>query len=248
VRVEYQGEVWVASGDYKTQDDGLSTPYEPVKCNAFISESTFGLPIFQWRSQQSIFDQLHQWWRKNQDEGTASVILCYALGKAQRILSGIDTSIGPVFAHGAIANINDLMISAGEPLPEVLRITAETKKESFRKALILATSSVLNTSWLRKLAPFSIGYASGWMQIRGNKRRRAADVGFALSDHADWHGLNSAIEATGARKIFITHGYTYQFAKWLREERGLDAHEVKTAYVGEQIEDSGESEGSENQQ
>ena len=128
VRVEYQGEVWVASGDYKTQDDGLSTPYEPVKCNAFISESTFGLPIFQWRSQQSIFDQLHQWWRKNQDEGTASVILCYALGKAQRILSGIDTSIGPVFAHGAIANINDLMISAGEPLLKYCALQQRQKK------------------------------------------------------------------------------------------------------------------------
>jgi putative mRNA 3-end processing factor len=241
VRVEHHGNVWVASGDYKTENDGITAPFEPVKCHAFISESTFGLPIYQWKSQQKIFDQLHRWWKKNQEENTASVIICYALGKAQRILCGIDRSIGPVYGHGAITNVNDVLRNAGEPIPEMIRITPDTKKDELRRALVLATSSVQNTSWLRKLAPFSIGYASGWMQIRGNKRRRAADVGFALSDHADWKGLNDSIAATGAEKVFITHGYTYQFTKWLRE-KGLDAHEVKTEYVGELVDEAGADE------
>src|SRR4029077_9722721 len=151
---------------------------------------------------------------------------------AQRIMCNIDLSTGPVYAHGAIENVNEVLRLAGEPIPSAKRITAETTKQNLRGALVLATSSVLNTSWLRKLAPFSIAYASGWMQVRGNKRRRAADVGFALSDHADWKGLNETIKATGAQKIFVTHGFTYQFAQWLNEQ-GYDAHEVKTAFKGE---------------
>lgn len=238
VRVELNGEVWVASGDYKTENDGITIPFEPVKCDAFISESTFGLPVYLWKSQQKIFEEIERWWKINQEENTASVLLCYALGKAQRILCGIDTGIGPIYAHGAIENVNEVLRKSGEPIPGVLRITAENKKEDFRKALILATASVQNTSWLANLAPYSIAYASGWMQIRGNKRRRAADVGFALSDHADWNGLNTSIAATGAQKVFVTHGYTHQFAKWLRE-KGLDAQEVKTEYEGE-VEESGQ--------
>ncbi|MEO6167892.1 MAG: ligase-associated DNA damage response exonuclease [Chitinophagales bacterium] len=237
VRVELAGEVWVASGDYKTEIDGISIPFEPVKCDTFISESTFGLPVYQWKTQQKIFEEIERWWRRNQEENTASVLLCYALGKAQRILCGIDTAIGPIYAHGAIENINEVLRNAGELIPGALRITAENKKEDFRKALILATASVQNTSWLAKLSPYSLGYASGWMQIRGNKRRRAADVGFALSDHADWSGLNNAIAATQARRVFVTHGYTYQFAKWLRE-KGLDAEEVKTEYEGDVVDEA----------
>ncbi|MBK9732538.1 MAG: ligase-associated DNA damage response exonuclease [Chitinophagaceae bacterium] len=236
VRVELNGEVWVASGDYKTEDDGISTPFEPVKCNTFISESTFGLPVYQWKAQQRIFDEIESWWKRNQERGMASVLLCYALGKAQRILCGIDLSTGPIYAHGAIENVNEVLRKNGSPVPEVKRITAENKREDFRNALILATAAVQNTSWLAKLKPYSIGFASGWMQIRGNKRRGAHDIGFALSDHADWNGLNNAVKATGAERVFVTHGYTYQFARWLRE-KGLDAQEVTTSYQGEVIVD-----------
>ncbi|MBA3649125.1 MAG: ligase-associated DNA damage response exonuclease [Chitinophagales bacterium] len=244
VRVEKDGEVWVMSGDYKLENDCLSPRFEPVQCNVFITESTFGLPIYQWKPQSQIFDHIKRWWQKNQEENVCSIIMCYALGKAQRILCGIDLGIGPVYAHGAIENINEILRKAGEPIPPVRRITPETTKDDLRKALVLATSSVLNTSWLRKLAPFSIGYASGWMQVRGNKRRRAADAGFVLSDHADWSGLNETVKATGAQKVFVTHGFTYQFAKWLREQ-GLDAHEVKTAFKGESIDETTDETGTE---
>src|SRR5262249_28269213 len=153
----------------------------------------------------------NNWWRKNQNENVTSVLICYALGKAQRIIAAVDKSLGTMYAHGAIENVNEVLRNAGEIIPPVLRIIPETKKGDLQKSLVFATSSVLNTSWLRRLAPYSIAYASGWMQIRGNKRRRAADVGFALSDHADWNGLNETIKETGAEKIFVTHGYTFPF-------------------------------------
>src|SRR6185369_17199741 len=146
-----------------------------------------------------------RWWKRNQEEEICSVLICYALGKAQRILCNLDLSIGAIYAHGAIENVNQVLRQAGEKIPDVKRITAETTKNDFRKALVLGTGSVVNSAWIRKLAPFSIGYASGWMQIRGNKRRRAADVGFAMSDHADWNGLNETVKATGAEKVFVTH-------------------------------------------
>lgn len=237
VRVEQNGEVWVASGDYKTEADGISTPFEPVQCNTFITESTFALPVFQWKPQQQVFAEIENWWQNNREQDVASVLFCYSLGKAQRLLCGLDVSRGPVFAHGAIENINDVLRLSGLKIPQVNRVTVENHKEDFRKALILATVSVQNSSWLRKMAPYSLGNASGWMQIRGNKRRGATDTGFVLSDHADWNGLNHAVKATGAEQVFVTHGYTYQFARWLREQ-GLDAKEVSAGHRGVVAEDA----------
>lgn len=236
VRVEWKGEVWVAAGDYKIADDGISVPFEPVRCNTFITESTFALPVYRWKTQEKIFGEMEDWWKRNQQQGIASVLLCYALGKAQRILCGIDNTIGPIYAHGAIENVNELLRKGGAPVPEVRLVSSTDKKDAFRNALILATSSVLNTSWLSGMAPYAIGVASGWMQIRGNKRRGAADIGFALSDHADWPGLNDAVKATGATRVFVTHGFTYQFARWLCEQ-GLDAREAATSYRGDRVEE-----------
>jgi putative mRNA 3-end processing factor len=247
VRVEKNGEVWVVSGDYKTENDGITTPFELVKCQAFISECTFGLPVFHWKPQQEIFELVHRWWKRNQEEQTCSVLICYALGKAQRILCHLDLDQGPVYAHGAIEKVNEVLREGGEKIPRVRQVTPETTKEELRQALVLATGSVVNNAWIRKLAPFSIGYASGWMQIRGNKRRRAADVGFALSDHADWNGLNETIKQTGAEKIFVTHGYTEAFSQWLNEN-GFDASVVKTEFSGEMLEEglsAGETPGRE---
>jgi len=237
VRVEKNGEVWAVSGDYKTENDGITVPFEVVKCNTFITESTFGLPVFQWKPQSEVINQIQRWWKRNQEEETCSVLICYALGKAQRILCNLDLSIGEVYAHGAIENVNEVLRQAGEKIPPTLRIGAETSKQNLRRALVLATASVVNSAWIRKLAPFSIGYASGWMQIRGNKRRRAADVGFALSDHADWNGLNETVRATGAEKIFVTHGFTEQFSQWLNE-KGVAADIVKTEYSGESFDEN----------
>jgi putative mRNA 3-end processing factor len=229
IRVEYQGEVWVVSGDYKTEDDGISAAFEPVRCHHFISECTFGMPVYQWKPQAQIFNDINSWWRQNMEAGVATVLVGYSLGKAQRILQNLDLSIGKVYTHGVIENTNEALRRNGVLLNPTERITLETPREEIRKGLVIAPPSSIGTPWMRKFQPYSLGYCSGWMAIRGAKRRRAADRGFVLSDHADWDGLISAIDATGCEKVYLTHGYTAPFSRYLREV-GFDAHEVHTLY------------------
>lgn len=232
VRVEYKGEVWVFSGDYKLEDDGLSVPFEPVKCHTFISESTFGLPIYKWKPQQEIMNEINEWWLSNIEKGMASVLLGYSLGKAQRILQNIDHSIGPVYTHGAVENVNEVLRGQGIPLKQSQKVTGDIPKSEFRKSLIIAPPSAHASPWLKRFDPYSIAIASGWMRLRGTRRRRAADRGFVLSDHADWDELNTAIKATGAERVYVTHGYTAAFSRWLNEN-GIEAYEGKTQYEGE---------------
>ena len=232
IRAEYKGEIVVVSGDYKIEDDGLAEPFEPITCHAFITECTFGLPVYRWKPQQEIFDNINDWWRQNKADGKVSVLSAYALGKAQRILTNLDTSIGKIYTHGAIENTNEVMRNQGITLPETIRVTREINKKDFIGNLVLATPSALGGPWMKKFKPASVGIASGWMALRGARRRRAADRGFVLSDHADWEGLNTAIRSTGAEEVFVTHGYTGIFRRWLLEQ-GYDAHEVSTEYEGE---------------
>ena len=232
IRVEYNGDVWVFSGDYKLEPDNLSEPFEPVPCNTFISESTFGLPIYKWKPQHEVFDDINQWWRKNQMEGKVSVIAGYSLGKAQRILRNVEASIGKIFVHGAIDNITNILRSQALVLPETTRVTPEMKRKDFDGALVVCPPSAVGSPWLRRFDPFSVGIASGWMNLRGARRRRGADRGFVLSDHADWDNLNTAVKETGAEKVYVTHGYSEAFSKWLNEH-GIESGEVKTQYEGE---------------
>jgi putative mRNA 3-end processing factor len=236
IRLEHQGEVWVVSGDYKLEDDGLCTPFEPVKCHTFITESTFGLPVYRWQPQAVVMAEVNAWWAANAAEGKASLLSGYSLGKAQRIIQSVDHDIGPVFTHGAVENTNEVLRAAGLALKPTIRVVAQgpdkhTKKD-FRQALIIAPPGAIGSAWARRFQPFSLGIASGWMALRGARRRRAADRGFLLSDHADWPGLNEAIAATGAEKVFVTHGYSDLFARWLREQ-GLEAEVVQTQFEGE---------------
>ncbi len=243
IRIEVAGEVWVASGDYKTVPDGLSTPFEPVKCHAFITESTFGLPVFTWTDQTTLARDLNAWWAANAEAGRVSVLGAYALGKAQRLMNMLDTDIGPIFTHGAIENTNEVLRAQGIALPDTTRVTADFDRKATPGAMVIATPSAMAGTWARKFGPdHSNAFASGWMAMRGVRRRRAADRGFIISDHADWQGLNSAIKATGAETIFVTHGYTSQFTRYLREA-GYDAHVVSTEYEGETLdrEDLGET-------
>ncbi len=234
IRIEVAGEVWVASGDYKTVDDGLSEPFEPVPCHAFITESTFGLPVFKWDRQEDVIASLNAWWQANKDAGRFSVIGAYALGKAQRILANVDTSIGPILTHGAIENTNEVLRAQGVALPPTIRVTKDTNVKDHAGALVIATPSGMGGPWMRKFGQASTAFASGWMAMRGVRRRRSADRGFIMSDHADWEGLNTAIKATGAERIFVTHGYTTQFTRWLTEQ-GYDAAIVETEFEGESL-------------
>lgn len=233
IRVECKGEVWVVSGDYKLEDDGVCTPFEPVKCHSFISECTFGMPVYKWKPQQEVHSEINRWWQKNIEEGRATVIVGYSLGKAQRILQHLDMSLGNVYTHGVIENTHEALRRNGVQLNPTIRITPDSNKEEVRKGIILAPPSSVGSPWMRRFYPYDFGYCSGWMALRGAKRRRAADRGFVLSDHADWDGLVQAIEATGCEKVYLTHGYTASFSRYLTEI-GYDAHEAHTLYGGDE--------------
>lgn len=247
IRVEYRGEVWVVTGDYKLEPDATCSPFELVKCHTFVTESTFGMPIYRWQPQAEVFQQINHWWRANQQAGKASVIYGYALGKAQRLIMGVDASIGPIYTHGAVERVNHEYRRSGIPLPATIH-AATAEKPDWRKALIVAPPSARATPWLRRFGTISTAFASGWMRIRGARRQRSVDRGFVMSDHVDWDALMTVIPETGAQRVWVTHGYTAIVTRWLLEH-GIEAQAVSTRYEGERDDSAdnlGEEESEEN--
>ncbi|WP_235884465.1 ligase-associated DNA damage response exonuclease [Pedobacter hiemivivus] len=236
IRLEYKGEICVISGDYKVEYDGVSTAFEPVKCHTFVSESTFGLPIYKWQPQEDIFNQIRNWISSNRDKNQTTVLVAYSLGKAQRLMAGL-AGYGDIYVHSSIANLNDVFSKAGVILPYAIPITAETSKEILQKGIVIVPPVMAEGKWVKSLTHAATGICSGWMQVRAGRRWQSADAGFALSDHADWPGLLSAIKATEAEKVFVTHGYSAIFSKYLNEI-GIEAEEVKTQYGDEEEEEN----------
>ncbi|MFC6637656.1 ligase-associated DNA damage response exonuclease [Sulfitobacter sp. JBTF-M27] len=238
IRVEVAGEVFVASGDYKVIDDGVSEPFEPVKCHHFITESTFGLPVFRWTPQVDVAAEINAWWAQCASVGKTAFLGAYALGKAQRLLSMLDPAIGPILTHGAVENTNAVMREQGITLPDTIQATADIDPKDYPGALVLAPPSALGSKWARKFGAQESAFASGWMALRGVRRRRAGDRGFVISDHADWSGLLWAIKETGAKNIYVTHGYMDIFTRYLNDN-GWAAQVVPTQFEGESL-DQGE--------
>ncbi|HEX8391523.1 MAG TPA: ligase-associated DNA damage response exonuclease [Longimicrobium sp.] len=232
VRVEHGGEVWVVSGDYKTEADPTCTPFEPVRCHTFVTESTFGLPIYRWSPDAEVFAAINAWWRANAEAGRASMLFGYALGKAQRLLAGVDASIGPIYAHGAVERLNQDYRAGGIRIPETHNPAAMPKGTQFGGSMVIAPPSAAGTPWMRRFGAGSTAFASGWMRVRGQRRRRSVDRGFVLSDHVDWPSLLSAVQATGAECVWVTHGYREPVVRWLREH-GLQAQSVASRWEGE---------------
>lgn len=238
IRIEHRGEVWVVSGDYKTEPDPTCTPWEPVRCHTFVTECTFGLPVYRWPSAAAVFEDIHGWWRANQAAGKATLLLGYALGKAQRLIAGLDPSVGPILTHGAVERMNGAYRESGIALPPTTHV-ALADRAAWRSAIIVAPPSANGSAWARRFGPHSVGFASGWMAVRGARRRGGLDRGFTVSDHVDWPSLLSAIDATGAETVWATHGFTAVLARWLREH-GRDAHSVETRYEGERDDTGGD--------
>lgn len=229
IRIEHKGEVWVVSGDYKTENDGISGQFEPVRCNTFITESTFGLPIYNWKKQEDIFTNMRNWILENQANEKTSILLAYSLGKAQRVLQGIAGITDNIYVHGAVWNVHEALTAAGMKLPVVKRVTPDIPKSAYKNAVVIAPPSADGSPWMKRFTPHSTGICSGWMQVRGHVRRRNADAGFSLSDHADWEGLLNAVRATGAEQVYVTHGFQAAFSRYLTEN-GIPAAEVKTEF------------------
>lgn len=227
VRAEYKGEIWVISGDYKVAPDATCTAFEPIRCHTFVTESTFARPIFRWEPQQATFEKIHEWWKANQEEGLASFLFGYALGKSQRLLAGLDQSIGPIFAHRDIESVNELYRQSGIALPAARTPNSGMSHEEWSRALILQPPAARWTQGFPHLGNFSSGFASGWMVLPEGNRLRRVHQGFPLSDHADHEELISAVKATGAEQVWVTHGYIDEFVAELKS-LGVDAVPMKT--------------------
>ena len=234
IRVEVGGEAWVISGDYKCDDDSSCEAFQPVPCDVFITEATFALPIYRWDPIEDVMDQLMRWWAANAAAGKASAVFCYALGKAQRLLAEIGKRTDrPIYVHGAVDALLPAYRDAGIELAATIPVLDKAKGESFAGELVIAPPSAFGSPWMQRLGNCGTAFASGWMRVRGHRRRRGFDQGFVMSDHADWPGLLQTIEATGAKKVYATHGYSDTLARYLTEEKGLEAEPLETLFEGE---------------
>lgn len=238
VRVEHRGEVWVVSGDYFVSGAGdanpTCAPFEPVRCDVFITEATFALPIYRWAPQTEVLAEMRAWWAECAAQGRHALLMGYSLGKAQRLVAGLATADapGPVLVHAAVARLNEAYRAGGVALPDVQTVTPETNFKALRGALVIAPPAVQGSRWAKALGPHSDAFASGWMRLRGARRRRGVDRGFVFSDHADWPGLLSAIRATGAQRVIVTHGDEGALVRYL-SELGLRAETFATEYGDE---------------
>jgi len=232
IRIERKGEIWVVSGDYKLEDDSISGKFEAVRCHTFVTETTFGLPIYTWRPQQEIFEQINRWWSRNRAQNITSLITAYSLGKAQRLLAGIDASIGPLYTDQSIDQMNRAIRGTGVELPPSLPLTEDTRKGNLDGGLIVAANSFLQSNLVSRFGQLSVGAASGWMQVKNTRMRSGVHRRFVLSDHVDWDGLNQAVRETGAERIYAMHGYTRSVAKWF-SGLGYESFAVKSKPAGE---------------
>jgi putative mRNA 3-end processing factor len=237
VRLEHRGVTWVVTGDYKLQADPTCAPFEPVRCDVLVTESTFGLPVYRWPDPATVAAEIDAWWRANRDAGRTSVILAYSLGKAQRIAALVDPAIGPIVAHGAVMRMVEAYRASGVRLPPIDRVPPRARRVGDGRALVIAPPSVMGGSWLNLFGESAVASASGWMLVRGVRRRRGLDRGFVVSDHADFPGLMAAIGASDASRVLVTHGFAEPLARLLRE-RGLDAGVLPTRFVGEAAPDA----------
>ncbi len=237
IRVEAGGAVWVVSGDYKRQPDPTCAPFEVVPCDVFITEATFGLPVYRWPETPDVVAEIVDWRRQCARRGEAAVLFCYALGKAQRVLTELAARDDardepPPLLHGAIAAGVEVYRGAGVAMVATEAVSEQRTRDGHAGRLVLAPPSAMGTPWLRRFRRAQQGFASGWMRIRGNRRRRNFDRGFVISDHADWPDLLRTIEQTGARRVIATHGDTDALVRVL-VERGVAAEALRTAFGGE---------------
>ncbi|MEN9773695.1 MAG: hypothetical protein RL322_765 [Pseudomonadota bacterium] len=242
IRIELSGQIWVVTGDYKLAPDSSCRSFEPVHCHTLVTESTFGLPVYRWQAPEQIFRQVLDWWRSSAREGRPCLLFAYSLGKAQRLIAGLHDAAGgdlpgPLRCHAAAEAINRAYRASGVALPEVQTWRGTSQDRLLPGMLAIAPPALEGQARQGRTDDARLGLASGWMQVRGARRRRALDRGFVLSDHADWAGLNTAIEASGAYRVIVTHGFESVMVRHLRE-RGLDASSFATEFGHEREESS----------
>ena len=233
VRVEHAGEVWVFTGDFKRDHDPSCEAFELVPCNTFITEATFALPVYRWQPGSEIAAEIAQWWQSMRAANRPAVLFCYSLGKAQRVLAELTRYTDQqVYLHGAVTGLTDIYRAAGIDMLPTVPLDLKDKNKDYGGELIIAPPGASGSTWMRRFRNPGTGFCSGWMRIRGNRRRRGYDRGFVLSDHADWDGLLRTINETGAKQVLTTHGRASSLIKLLNE-RGIAASELVTQYRGD---------------
>ncbi len=237
IRLEYRGRIAVVTGDYKLGQDPTCESWQPLRCHLLVTESTFGLPVYRWQAEQAIVESINHWWRGNRESGKCSVLYGYAVGKSQRLLAGLDPSIGPIFTHGAVEKGNEAYRMTGVNLPMTTYVGSIAGKNDWRGAMVVAVPSVHGTAWIRKFGPVSTAMASGWMAVRGARRRRSVDRGFVMSDHVDWPSLLQAVHLCDPETVWVTHGYSAVVARYLQEQ-GRDAIAIDSRARSEDEEDA----------
>ena len=233
IRLEVDGEVWVVSGDYKRDADPSCEPFEPVRCDVLITEATFGLPIYRWQTGAEVAEEIRAWWQG--DRQRPSLLFCYAFGKAQRLMAELN-AIGvddEVLLHGAVETVTRHYRAAAVPMTPSRPVSDLPRSDTLAGRLVLAPPSAHRSSWMRRFRSPQTGFASGWMAVRGARRRRGYERGFVLSDHADWPGLIQTVRQSGARKVYVTHGQSDVLARYLREIEGIEAEPLETLFEGE---------------
>jgi putative mRNA 3-end processing factor len=224
VRVEIEGEIWVVTGDYKFGEFAVGDRemFEPVQCHTLISECTFGLPIYRWEPTQNIAEQVNLWWKENQASGFFSIIGAYSLGKAQKVLSLLDPSIGPIYCHKDVAVFNHVYKEQRVSLPDA-HVASRQNVVSHGAGVVIAPPQIVNSVWRSNFGPAKTSFASGWMALKSACARRKVDKGFVLSDHSDWGGLIDTVKETKAETVLFYHGKSDAISKYLTKHLGVNA-------------------------
>ena len=225
--LEHRGERVVVSGDYKRREDPTCAPFEPVPCDVFVTEATFGLPVFRHPETHDELDKLLASLRANPDR--CVLVGAYALGKAQRVIGelrvmGFDD---PIYLHGALQRLCDLYVDHGVALGELRPATGASKAE-LEGRIILAPPGALNDRWSRRLPDPITAMASGWMRVRQRARQRGVELPLILSDHADWDELTGTIREIAPREVWVTHGREDALVHWCRQ-RQIKARSLELA-------------------
>lgn len=224
VRIEYGGEVWVASGDYKRDADPTCEPFESVPCDVFVTEATFGTPSFVWSKGQDLGIQIHDWWMHNRERGTNSVLFAYSLGKAQRVLGVLHPHTHrPIYCDPAVTPLTACYREQGIALAPTICLSQVAADQRLRGELFLVPQSFLKSAQRPLLGShFETAFASGWMAGGGRGFGGGYDHGFVMSDHADWNDLVRTVLETGARRVYVQHRGNGALVKHLRQ-LGLSA-------------------------
>jgi putative mRNA 3-end processing factor len=241
IEVTAQGTRIVASGDYKDAPDPTCAPFELVPCDVFITEATFGLPVFRHGNAADEVRKLLASVRLFPER--AHLVGAYSLGKAQRVIALIREAgyDAPIYLHGAMEKITQYYASRGIALGE-LRAVRGTKKAELAGAIAIAPPSATSDIWTRRFPDPVTAFASGWMRVRARARQRGVELPLVISDHADWDGLTATIEATGAGEIWVTHGQEDALVHWCKS-RGLAARPLDLVGYGDEEESETLAEG-----